>query len=79
MKLNDVIKDHVIKTFEKCGSREKAAKELGIAIRTLRNYLNEWGMGYEARHGRKYTVVRCDQYRSLTPEERDQFENMDYY
>lgn len=79
MKLKTVIKNHVLSTLQKCGSREKAAKELGIAIRTLRNYLNEWGMGYESTHGRKYTVVRCDQYRSLTPEERDHFENMDYY
>lgn len=44
MKLEDVIKRHVLKVLRKAGSQKKAAKILGITDRTIRNYLTRWGV-----------------------------------
>jgi DNA-binding NtrC family response regulator len=46
LSLHDLEKNHILKTLEQCnGHRTQAAKLLGISIRTLRNKLNEYGLG----------------------------------
>ncbi|MGC3960878.1 MAG: sigma-54 dependent transcriptional regulator [Verrucomicrobiota bacterium] len=44
--LGDLEKNHILTTLDKCGgNRTHAARKLGISIRTLRNKLNEYGLG----------------------------------
>jgi DNA-binding NtrC family response regulator len=46
MSLGDLEKNHILTTLDKCGgNRTHAARKLGISIRTLRNKLNEYGLG----------------------------------
>lgn len=50
--LGELEKRHILRVLEACGdNRTHAAKHLGISIRTLRNKLNEYGLG-----GREDTV-----------------------
>jgi DNA-binding NtrC family response regulator len=44
--LGELEKRHILLTLDKCGgNRTHAARKLGISIRTLRNKLNEYGLG----------------------------------
>ena len=44
--LGDLEKNHILAILDKCsGNRTHAARKLGISIRTLRNKLNEYGLG----------------------------------
>lgn len=44
--LGELEKRHILHTLDKCGgNRTHAARKLGISIRTLRNKLNEYGLG----------------------------------
>lgn len=44
--LGDLERQHILFTLERCNdNRTHAAKKLGISIRTLRNKLNEYGLG----------------------------------
>jgi DNA-binding NtrC family response regulator len=46
MPLGDLEKKHILGALDKCGgNRTHAARKLGISIRTLRNKLNEYGLG----------------------------------
>jgi len=50
--LGDLEKNHIITILEKCGgNRTHAARKLGISIRTLRNKLNEYGLGGGKKDG----------------------------
>jgi DNA-binding NtrC family response regulator len=47
--LGELEKRHILLTLDKCGgNRTHAARKLGISIRTLRNKLNEYGLGSKA-------------------------------
>jgi len=76
MKLELVLKEHVIKILSSCKTKNEAANVLGVTPKTLRNYLDRWGMSFEERRNTDDKIYE-DSYRNLTPEERDRFENMD--
>lgn len=44
MTLDEVIKQHTLKTLSESESKLEACKRLGISIRTLRNYLHKWNL-----------------------------------
>jgi len=49
LSLSDLEKNHILNILDKCsGNRTHAARKLGISIRTLRNKLNEYGLGGKA-------------------------------
>jgi DNA-binding NtrC family response regulator len=49
LSLGELEKRHILLTLDKCGgNRTHAARKLGISIRTLRNKLNEYGLGSKA-------------------------------
>ena len=79
MKLDDAVREHVLKILSVCKTKNEAANVLGVSGRTLRNYLDKWGVGFEDRRRVDAHLEQVDSYRSITPEERDKFENMDYY
>jgi hypothetical protein len=79
MKLEMLVKDHVIKVLSACKTKSEAASILGITGRTLRNYLNRWEMGFEDQRRIDHHIEESESYRSITAEERDAFENMDRY
>lgn len=50
--LGDMEKNHILTTLDKCGgNRTHAARKLRISIRTLRNKLNEYGIGGGKKDG----------------------------
>ena len=44
MKLDDVIKEHIIKVVNESTSRREAAKKLGISVKTIYNHYIRWGL-----------------------------------
>ena len=44
MTLDEVIKQHTLKTLSESKTKQECAQKLQISIRTLRNYLRSWGL-----------------------------------
>jgi DNA-binding NtrC family response regulator len=48
LSLSEIEKQHILRVLETCGgNRTHASKHLGISIRTLRNKLNDYGLGQQ--------------------------------
>jgi DNA-binding NtrC family response regulator len=54
MSIHDAEKALILKTLETCGgNKTKAAKTLGVSVRTLRNKLNEYGLSNTGKSNKK--------------------------
>ena len=78
MTLDEVIKDHVLKTLSQ-HSKVQSCRILGITRRTLYNYLRKWGR--DDLMGRSGSAIREEQIGemyNLEPWQRDFIENSDF-
>ena len=93
MTIDKLIQIYTLKTLaEQKGNRTQTAKALGISVRTLRNYINEWreqGVQIDtseeaiARESGSLPVEILEEdlncMRSVTPEERDEWSSKDFW
>ena len=75
MKLDEVIKAHVLKTLSESPSKAEAARRLGICIRSIRNYLHKWGREDLIDKSYLHYREKKREYRQITAKERDDYYN----